>query len=195
MTHAFRAQNLPTAAWEPSWLWSLKLLELNDALTLLIGILGLLAVRQQVALGTKPHLGYEGRKNEESETALEPGEVWTVALKNSGSGVAIVERQTFRMYLLGDASPDERFLLSHDQVVEQLKARGLVHGRDYALTRYSGSATIAANTKELLLEILIEKSLPIIALDMRLEFRGVLRDRFERTFFLIPRNQIHLAGR
>ncbi len=79
-------------------LFSWEIMDLDGAMTLLIGALGVVAVRYQIAQSMKPHLNYKGEALFQSKL-LGNKKVWRITLFNIGSGLAEIQKVIFRVKL------------------------------------------------------------------------------------------------
>lgn len=192
VVQAFVAANANPAGWPLAWFWRLKLLDMNNAVTLLIALLSLIAVRQQFIYGTKPFLIYFSRFSHDSALGLprisDRERAWSVTVQNVGQGAASVRSTRYRLALGGSSRPQVRDGLSAGEVQEILSKHGLVAGKHYSMATLSDGARIAAGGEQVVFEIRADCAKIVTALDLHLTFEAMLGDRFEKYIFCIPRD-------
>lgn len=184
--HAFLQANFKEV--EPGFISEVKVLDTNDALTLLVALLSLVAVRQQFIHSLQPYLSYERRPTEAPQHLTgAKGEVyWTCHVRNFGPGIAFVQSVWFELSM-----SDQHIgwnSLNYDQVVERLASQKITIGKDFSLVNFSNGAIIGTADKQLLLEIRDHAARRIKILDMRIRYRSIAGDWFEKTIYCIPRN-------
>lgn len=187
--------NFPrTPLWFPGF-WRLTLMSPGESLAFCLAVLALLATRQQIALGTRPFLRYDGQQANTSEAGL-PGDApadgyWRCSLKNAGTGVAYLDSTAYRVNV---DIPNDREYKSYTAVTRELKALGYTQGQHYVLTSFGDGVAIAPNESLRLLELPRLVAEKLRQVDIRLRFRGPLGDRYEKEIHCIPRRGIHPRG-
>lgn len=199
--HAFIKENVDFATFPAAFVWKLNLLKVNDALMLLVALLGLLVARQQVELSVTPRLMYSCYPTAQSQFGLQVQQgrvIWTCKVKNVGSGMAIVRRCAYRVTeSVSKSKRKQPFNLSYLDVVKLLRKKGLEPGRDYVLMQYSIGAVIGGGEEQTLLEVNRDALDALKVVDVELVFDGFLGERFEKQIFMVPRDGIanHVENR
>jgi hypothetical protein len=190
---AFVKANFTTAEMQTHLPWRLTLLSFNEALTLLIALLGLSIVRRQFAMGTRPFLIYTSYNTKESLFVLHPqstpARIWKVVLKNVGPGLAIINSVRYRLTFQGEPTSHE-FALVGETLIKQLDTAGIHMGTHFDLILFSAGAPLGAGSEIVMFEILPEVMNRLSVLDVEITFSGTLGDRFLKEIFLIPRASV-----
>ena len=175
-----------------SGIWSMQILDNKSAATMIIGLLSLAFVNRQVILAYRPFLNYRSQKTNSSTFALgkesNAKEFWVVKLQNVGSGPAIVTQSLYRVSatpgILGKYE-------EYDGALRNLTAAGLTNGEDFVLRFLSHGWALAARDECILGELNLPKAMNVYALDIRVEFKGLLGDTYTKEIYCIPRNGIY----
>lgn len=165
-----------------------ELLDTGNAVTLLVGWVAFLAIRWQVAQGTRPQLTYKGQASTESDLGLEvPADerIWKVTLKNVGPGLAIFRDVKYRCGLDGSEAPS---FGGRDQAVACVKNCGLAPDSDFVLREIGSGAALGSSDQIILFEARITDRLhKIEILEVKLEYQGTLGEGWRRTVGCRPK--------
>ena len=176
-----------------------KILDTNNALTLFVALLSLVAVRQQFIATLKPYLTYSSFFSQSGKLVPEgaKGSFWKVDIHNAGTGIAIVRSATYRVSF-GREDRTRDYTLAYDDVLDEFAERGLRYGDDFMLTRLSEGAIIGPQSTDTILEIWDDRVGDVSTLDIRLEFESRASEQFVKEIFCIPRaglpNRRHLPA-
>ena len=184
-------ENVPIK-WLQHWPWRLGILSVSAAAALAGTLAALVLARRQFALASGPHLGWDGFTEHEGSSLGERTR-WYVELVNSGGGLAMVTCIRYRISPRGQAFNDSgwrdvdsaRYSLAHDL--------GLTEDKDFALTRISVGAGIAAG-KDGVFEAMVLSGTAyyrLSAVDVCIDFDSVAGDHYRRLLHLIPRLGSH----
>ena len=177
----------------PFWLgsidiWSIQILDNKSSATIIVGLLGLAFVNRQVVLAYRPFLNYRSQKTSSSTFALRQDAnnkgFWGVKLQNIASGPAIVTRSLYRV------SKNDEYE-GYESVLAKLSEAGLTNGEDFVLRFLSNGWCLAAKDECIIAEFDLQKAMSLSALDIKVEFKGLLGDEYEKQIFCIPRKGIY----
>ena len=189
--YALLQANFTAPPWFPDVLRGWKILDVNNALTLLIALLTLVGVRQQFIATLKPYLSYSSHSAPEpTQLPKTSGKVWKVDLNNAGTGLALVTDAKYRVAF--GAEPRGHYSADYDEMVKRLRERGLVYGTDYVLQRISQGAILGSAATLTVFELRLQQGRPVdlSTVDIRIEFESRSRERFAKEIFCIPRNGV-----
>jgi hypothetical protein len=179
-----KAQSDICYGWLPA-LCRLKLFDGSDALTVSVALMALFYTRKQIVDAQLPYISYEGSAERRATSSLPPGETFHIVLKNSGSGIAIVQRATFHLRV-GDWIGHD---MSYDDVLARLAAEGLLPERHFILRRTGRGYGLAKDGELQFFEILRDHWAAIHWLDCDLDFRDVGGRLYRKHVFLVPRDR------
>jgi len=145
-------------------IWSLKLLDSSAAISLLIGILSLIYVRGQFAVGLRPILNYKCFRSLQPESDLaanlSDSGYWVATLENAGPGTAIVLDAEYRVVLKEGEDTD---YTSYTNAINILENIGVRYGTDFTLVYLSGGWCLPSGRECKILEISVSNVLNIYA--------------------------------
>jgi hypothetical protein len=173
----------------PPTLQRLKLLDTNNALTLLVALLTLVAMRQQYLSTLKPYLTYSSHRVPASESG-NAEDVWRVEVYNVGTGVAIIQQTVFR-YVSASGAESE---LDHDAVDDRLRGLSWEEGRMFSLPRFSTGFVLGPENKVTAFETNYALLSDLRALDLEITFASRSGERYRKDVFLIPRPSSAVAA-
>jgi hypothetical protein len=169
-------------------IWRLKILDVNNAITALVALLGLVSIRQQLLIGIRPILSYTGkvlRPDEWSLISPKPEDfAWRVTLRNVGMGPAIIRSVR---YSVSTSDGVTNSLESHDDLIARLDTAGLTRRLEYEVQHVSAGAAIGSTESIVLFEGLQSVSRTIRSLDVCISFSGMLGEAFEKDVYCVPR--------
>lgn len=203
LIHALIRENFYEHFKETYILIQYKIIDINSSITLLVGLLGLWVVRHQLSMGFRPYLGYTSFHSKTSNFSLPNDaneELWVVTIINEGTGLAIINRCSYRMSLKGEQPQDYEY--TYCEMIEQLEKKNFIQGRDYILVQISKGASLGPHSEQRVFEMPIDKAMEFSAIDIKIDFEGLMGDRFTKEIFCIPRmgiiknfhNMIHLGS-
>jgi hypothetical protein len=166
--------------------FSFPWLDPRAAVTLFVGLLALAVGRAQFALGIRPYLSYSNL-NPTPDEAKEGKKYLSVVVRNEGTGAAIIHQVTYHLRLKGAAY---EAIVGHESLVQRLAEAQLKEDVDYRLPRFGKGATIGKDKERevfRLLKMLSGELQSVEALDMSIQYRGLLGDLYEKRVFCIPR--------
>jgi hypothetical protein len=174
-------------------LWKVQIWDNQTTATVIIGLVTLAFVSRQITLGYRPFFNYKCQQTRDSLYALivrgESGtRYWNVTLQNVGSGPAIVRKSWYRVRF------DQTMIAEYaeyEDVMNSLASKGFINGQDCIVTFLSDGWSLAAKSDFTIVELVLEKALKISALDIKVEFEGLLGDRYIKEIFCIPRRGIY----
>lgn len=167
--------------------------DVKVASTLLIGLLSLLYVRRQFAYAMRPIAEYRSWESSSSHFGLQSvgaGQRFLIVhLFNVGAGPMLVRNARYRVAFDGaEAGVYGEFIV----VFDELFRRELRSGREIVIVNVGKGTAMESRGQRPVFEMSLEGStarLPT-SLDVRLEFEGVLGDRYVKEMFYIPRRGI-----
>nr|WTB11957.1 hypothetical protein OG546_49140 [Streptomyces antimycoticus]WTB12177.1 hypothetical protein OG546_50390 [Streptomyces antimycoticus] len=158
----------------------------GPAVSFFVGALTLLVVRNQFALGLRPFLSYSSKwvesRNESVYLTRAPGGVWTVDVRNSGSGIGIIRAVSIMVSC--DGSPE--FSGDYEEVVNYLQSCGLQLNREYAISKISPGGVLAKDGEVRIFELTHGASTKFDTLTVSVEFEGALKDTYSKMIYCIP---------
>jgi hypothetical protein len=159
-----------------------KLLDLKSAITILFTVAGLILVRKHFVLGLMPRIIYEARKHDKEKTWLlnSNESVWAVKIKNVGLGPAIMLSISFRLKVDGE-------YMGYQKFIEELRLKGLCLERDFYLSNITLGYTIPSKDEACIFEVVINKTIDLKCLDVKMEFKGLLGEKYSKVVYCIPR--------
>jgi hypothetical protein len=166
----------------PASLREFKLLDVNSALTLLVALLTLVAVRQQYLATLKPYLTYASQRVSKGEQGRED-DGWKVEMWNVGTGVAIIQQTVYRLV----TESGESCGLDHDAAKNELSKLGWAEGSTYQLPRFSTGFVLGPEHRISVFEIGHDALRQIRALDLEVIFASRSGEQYRKDIFLIPR--------
>lgn len=153
-------------------------LDSRAVMTALVGLLGLAIARHNLALGLRPYLSYSNRLPRREEQSPR----FVVLLRNEGTGPAVIEQMQYALRFEGD---NFESLLEHETAVARINQRcGVVEGVQYKLDRFSSGATLGKDKERAVFELdneAIERFLVLQRFDIRVRYKGMLGDLYEKT--------------
>ncbi|MGW7531285.1 hypothetical protein [Amycolatopsis sp. NPDC054798] len=169
------------------WLLRPELLGVGPSVSLLVGALTLLLVRNQFALGLRPFISYHsGWLKSNSGTvylAEAEGPIWAVTARNAGSGIGVIRNVRITV-ACADSST---FSGTHDETVAFLRERcDLEQNREYALSKLSPGGVFASGDEIRLFELTHGSRCLFSEFTVSVEFEGTLRDAYAKNIFCIP---------
>ncbi len=169
------------------YLLRFPLLDLRAAVTLFVSFVALAVGREQFALGLRPYLSYSNI-NPTAEERKANKKSFRVVVRNEGTGLAVIHNVSYVLRLKDRAVES---ILQHETLVKRLKDdAGLEERRHYELPRFSAGATIGKDKERdvfTLIDRLVGDLAPLLALDIKLQYRGLLGDLYEKQIYCIPR--------
>jgi len=166
----------------------------GSAITFLVGIFTLLAVRAQLRLGVRPLLSYSRLDDPPEETRLRPKDGRTTAwvvLRNNGLGPAVIESVAYKP--LGttsvDPPPDQppADAVAFDPFIEQIasKAAGQHRSkRDYVMDRISVHGSLGPSESYFLGEFADEMIDQLGGIAVWVTYRGVLGPSYVKCVWI-----------
>lgn len=178
-----------------------KILDTGSAATLLIGLISAAWVNKQVILGYRPFFNYLCHQTPSSVFGLvkesETINFWNVNLMNVGSGPAIVVRSFYRVWL---GTNDSGGYGTYQDAINKLASNGFTPGRNFALRELSHGWSMAPKGESIIFEATLpslfdqasrEPAIRLRALDIKVEFKGLLEDLYTKEIYCIPRKGIN----
>lgn len=174
--------------------WKYEIIDVKAAVALLAGFLTLAYTRSQFAMGLEPILNYRVEPRNESAYNLGvPGgkaHIIRVSLDNLGGGTGIVLSCQYSLKVKGESVLPR---LNYEEVVDQLLKLQLLISRDFELVNFSQGWSLGPKMERVIFEM--DLSDPgkhgnwrkVEQLDICLEFRSVLNDRYRKSIYCIPR--------
>lgn len=165
---------------------SIEILDTKTACSLFATFLGLLLVRNQFIVGSKPKIVYECVKTKSSSNPeLEnKGILWQVRMHNVGLGAAAFLSYKFRVGI--DCINDGEYV-DYATTIEELKKNGLLLEEDFYLLNITFGGAMSAKDQQIIFEILLSVGYKIKQIDARVIFEGYLGGRYQKDMYLIPR--------
>ncbi|MGH3869735.1 MAG: hypothetical protein ACRDQ4_27275 [Pseudonocardiaceae bacterium] len=180
------------AYYRNSWLLGADLVGIGPSVSLLVGALTLLIVRNQFALGLRPYISYRSRWVTQGDdvvflTSAAPP-VWTVTAKNVGPGLGVIRdvRASVKCITVKEGEPHRFSGTINDLVRFLLGECGLELNRQYAITLLSPGAAIASGDEVRVFELITSASDKVEELVFDVEIEGALKDIFYKAIFCIP---------
>ncbi|MEA5364692.1 hypothetical protein VA596_34530 [Amycolatopsis sp., V23-08] len=169
------------------WVLKVELVGVGPSVTFLVGSLSLLLVRNQFALGLRPFISYNSRwmpSHEDSVYLTEAeGPIWSVTIRNSGSGLALIRRVTLSVQAAGATE----FFGIHEEVTDHLLTScQLKLNRDYALSKLSPGGVLSPGNEVRIFELTEQSGSEFDNLSIVVEFEGALKDMFIKKIICIP---------
>jgi hypothetical protein len=164
-----------------------KLLDAKTACTLFATFLGMLLIRNQFIIGSKPRLIYSSSK-------VKPGKhpefdsnkiCRQVKLVNAGLGAASFSKYEFRMGL--DSTGDTQPFVDFASIIQKLQAAGFILDKDYFLTNITSGGAMSSKEEKVIFELVLPPAHQLVQLDLRITFEGYIGGRYVKDIFLIPR--------
>jgi len=172
-------------------IWKIKILDSNTATVLLVGLLTIFFIRKQLAYGLRPYLDYRCQQIGSSVYALDQFQkekiFWSTSLSNVGLGLAIIKKAYYRV------SFEKNIIGKYNtslEVIDSMKKKGIVIGHDFDIIFFSEGWSLGSKEERRIFEIVMSKSIDIFCLDIKLEFEGILGDRYTKEIYCIPRHGI-----
>ncbi len=174
--------------------WKYEIIDVKAAVALLAGFLTLAYTRSQFALGLEPILNY--RVEPKNESAYNLGvpdgktNIIQVSLDNLGGGTGVVLSSQYSLKVKGEVV---RPNLNYEEVVAQLLKLQLLISRDFELVNFSQGWSLGPKMERVIFEMDLsdhskhENWRRVEQLDICLEFRSVLNDRYRKSIYCIPR--------
>jgi|GEM_PF-5762182 len=165
---------------------NVNILTLNDSLTILIAIIGAIVARDNFAYSGRPYLVYE------TNGFFTDSRKRYVKLKNIGTGAAYIKRIMYRC-VIDDRNrlkeiDKEKYTLTFDNVKEYLKSNNIIYKKHYTILEITnGYALTSSNGEVIIFVVNKEYYRRILAFDMQIEFKGMLKDTYIKEVFCIPR--------
>jgi len=161
-------------------------IDYTTSIALFAGLFTILFARYQFSLSLKPILSYTPRIRPESEAPLRKCKMFsTTVLENLGTGLAIVIESKYRIsFTESDLLKSYR---SYSDVVDELAKLGYIKNKVYWLSYFSKGSTIAANSRLMIFEMPTYLTEKLFAFDIRIEYSGLLGDKYVKEIFCIPR--------
>jgi hypothetical protein len=173
-------------------LWSLQVLDNKSSATLIIGLLSLSFINRQLLLAYRPFLNYRCQQSSTSTFALvgdgNNGNTWKISLQNVGSGTAVVVGSRYRV---GTKGGEPAVYEDYDHAMGRLVSYGFTNGVDFVVRYFSHGWSLAGKDDCIIAEIALQKALELDRLDVEVEFKGLLGDRYVKEMFCIPRRGIY----
>lgn len=174
-----------------SILWSIEILDNKSSVTLLIGLLSIGFISRQLSLGYRPFFNYKCQQTRLSGYALRTSidKFWSVTLQNVGSGPALVSGSFYRVSSDLNSLGDYK---NYDAAMTSLGDLGFTNGKDCVVTFLSNGWSLAAKSEFIIAELELTKTIDKLqALDIKVEFSGLLGDTYIKEIYCIPRRGIY----
>jgi hypothetical protein len=168
----------------------LDLISSATGFSLLVGLVTILAVRYNVALGIRPILTYTSQAGLPERTSTSFGRSWVVTLRNSGGGVALIRRVEFYVRFRNAAGGRIQGPLDHSEIIALLATQGVHNGKQAWLSRLSDGFALAPDQTHVLAELSVEAIEKVRLLDVEILFDGLLESRYVKNAFLLPRVEL-----
>ena len=163
----------------------LRLLNVADAITMLLTLCGLFAVVKQYSKSCVATLQTSMVPDED----VKLGELRDATadhrcyLKNVGAGRATIGTVRYRLVLSDDERESEDFDLDHFQLMDRLKLKGLQDSKDFYMPRLAEHATFLAPDSKYLIHISNQRFGQVVKyLDIRIIYEDILGGRFLKEF-------------
>ena len=168
---------VPNTGFSWHWLFTHQFLDLNQALTLLFVLLGVLIAHYQFVSASRPYLHQTTVDNELK------GAWWRSTLKNSGAGLAIMRMAAYRVVFSDGtvAAPRAR------DVYDALRHHQFNLGADVKFARFTQGSALGAGKEIVLFEVTRGRAAEIRAFEVEIEYESLLGDVFRVDFQLEPR--------
>ena len=165
---------------------------IGPSVSLLVGALTLLLVRNQFALGFRPYISYRSRWVTQGDdvvflTSAAPP-VWTVTAKNVGPGLGVIRDARVSAKCITVKEGEFRWFdgTLEDLVIFLFDECELELNRQYAITLLSPGAAISSGDEVRVFELTTSASDKMEELVVDMEIEGALKDVFYKTVFCIP---------
>jgi len=166
-----------------------KILDPSSASGLFVSAVGVLILRHQYGVSSRPRINYKTSVTTKTDTnnPAMPYEIWRVEIRNNGLGAAIINRAE---YVLELAKADGSvYIGGYNQVLKELAKIDLVLDRDYSLENITTGFALPDKDSLLIFEIKKEHISKIKRLDITIYFQGQVGDKYCRGIFCIPHGQ------
>jgi hypothetical protein len=185
--HAYLKANPMSSVPSESFPWRLKLLDLNDSISLFLALVGVAVVREQYARANRPYITYRGQLASPTlltaESAAE--QVWQVKISNVGPGMALLKSAQYR--LPSENKVKSEYALTLSSVHSFLDHVNLQSHKDYVVAEITDGAALGADSDFVVCEVRAAHLATIKAIDLKLTVFGVLGDAYDKEIFLVPR--------
>jgi hypothetical protein len=162
------------------WLATRKLLSVNEGLALLVALVAVIIAHRQFVLNTRPYLHWT---TVESDFAAR---IWRATLKNHGAGLAVIRAARYSVIFPGEAERAG----TYEEILGALDKHGVAIGPGFMLVRFTRGSVLGPGGEIRMMEMSFDDAKRIRALDVDLEYDGVLGDAFRMRVALIPRRGI-----
>lgn len=167
---------IPSTGFSWHWLLTHQFLDLNQALTLLFVLLGVLIAHYQFVSGSRPYLHQTTVDNELK------GTWWRSTLRNSGAGLAIMRMAAYRVVFSDGAVAAP----TAQDVYRALEQRRFNLGGDVKFARFTQGSALGAGKEIVLFEVTRSRAAEIRAFEVEVEYESLLGDVFRVDFQLKP---------
>lgn len=179
----------PTLPLLPKFLVQLNLLDVNTSATLLVSMVGLLAIRDQYVFSQRPVLGCSILFRELTSSSGEKKDGWICLLHNRGAGPAFLSRITYRMQMPGKRlSPS--FEMTFAETLGNLRSMGFSELSDFRMPRMMVGSSIAPGSENILFHASEEVLQRVVILDFRFEYSSFLGYSYQKDIPCIPHERL-----
>jgi hypothetical protein len=190
--------------------WALELMGLDQSLTIFMAALGTLIVREQYAESVMPYVTYRCFQNFEPLLPLnqrvihrlKPIEIfnprgnnisqknvnelyWNASFRNDGSGQAMIKAISYTFEFTDESVVYS--LSSFQDVINILSKKGIIHGVDCWVAYFSSGGAIRPDHDYPLFTAPIPCALKFRIVDIKIVYKNLLGDLFEKNIYCIPR--------
>ena len=190
--------------------WDLELMGLDQSVTIFIAVLGTLIVREQYVESVMPYVTYRCFQGSESLVPLNQRAIyrfqsleifkqrssninqqsvnelyWNTSFRNDGSGQAMIKAVSYTFEFIDE--PVVHSISSFEDVINILSNKGIIHGVDCWLAYFSSGGAIRPDHDYPLFTAPISCALKFRIVDIKIVYRNLLGDLFEKNIYCIPR--------
>ncbi|MEP1216444.1 MAG: hypothetical protein ABJM11_20570 [Marinobacter sp.] len=174
---------------EDRMFWSLELLDVKTAVTLLVAVISLSYTRNQFEHGYMPIIDYRIMQHSYSSLDFSVDarldSVSACSLRNHNS-VAIVTAVKYSIYARGDHIECD----DYSELIRILESKGLINKIHYSLLFISEGWSLGENDERVIFEISTDfkdTGTDVSGIDIEVEFRSLLGDMYIKNIYCIPR--------
>jgi hypothetical protein len=161
-----------------------QILDVGSAVTLLVGVASLLALRNQFALSQRPWLAYSTRWLDSDQgvelTLARPSLIWVATLTNAGPGTAVIASAKYAAVLATPAGPESVEGVSGLELIRALGALGHREHLDFGISNISAGFAVPPGGTVRICEIPEESMSWLSRLDIDLLYDSLLGDQYSK---------------
>lgn len=104
--------------------------------------------------------------------------------------MGVVSESGYRIGFVGAGKLTHKYISTFEEVVDSLKEKGFIVGRDFLLTNFSRGSVLESGMNLVFFEATPSVLKSIVQLDFRVEFSDIFGKRYEKEVYCIPRDGI-----